>query len=615
MRRAAVTMRKTTPPNEADRRRELGRRFKATVEDLVELVRQCAHRGGALLVVHYDQEGGKRWRHGSLVKAFRPPPILIDRDGTRPGTGAITKVAPVRASSAPVPDSPRRYITRQKPDAAVFDLARNPDAPMSLEDYELAVREPTSSQLLQVFGVACEFGEEPVPPADPVQMVEVKPHIYLNLNYLLGLVLRLGTTVPTAPTPLPTALDTLTRHPQPRAVQAKWPPRKKRKWRLVGEVVGSFRGDTKQRTSGKRRMPKRPDYLDDPIANEFDVETVVILRFETWAACTPEWTWYPPPPDAPGIFPFLTVEENLMMDGASARKDLLETIFGNFPALKTRLCRRAGLLSDDEQQMLAVNVALMRFRLLPRSFEGPRVPEGEAWIKSWITAIAYKVTERWGGQRVRRSDRGLDVDDVAQAGWAGIDVGTNGVVRFTGGFIEVRKRVDPAKGTLKAFTGIAVCRGCYAYLRWQCTIKTVPKNLYDYRHYQESGMARRPVVLDEVRVKFLEDGSGETRSQHELVASPGGEGAPPPWKTEDAEALAKQVLRGRDLQIMLELLRLKQPKQIAHELGISRSRISEAKKRAVDLMRQAAPNNDLLRRFRVIKQEDDIYRRDMERDE
>lgn len=65
-------------------------------------------------------------------------------------------------------------------------------------------------------------------------------------------------------------------------------------------------------------------------------------------------------PQGRGLFPFLTVEENLKMgllvkgDGAEA----LEWIFALFPAIKERLRQRAGTLSGGEQQMVATARAM-----------------------------------------------------------------------------------------------------------------------------------------------------------------------------------------------------------------------------------------------------------------
>ncbi|HJQ98468.1 MAG TPA: ABC transporter ATP-binding protein, partial [Candidatus Polarisedimenticolaceae bacterium] len=75
-------------------------------------------------------------------------------------------------------------------------------------------------------------------------------------------------------------------------------------------------------------------------------------------------------PEGRGIFPNLTVDENLDL-GAFARKDTGEVgkdrtrVFELFPRLKERIKQRAGTLSGGEQQMLAIGRALLaRPRLL-----------------------------------------------------------------------------------------------------------------------------------------------------------------------------------------------------------------------------------------------------------
>jgi branched-chain amino acid transport system ATP-binding protein len=75
-------------------------------------------------------------------------------------------------------------------------------------------------------------------------------------------------------------------------------------------------------------------------------------------------------PEGRGVFPRLTVEENLAM-GAYCRGDRdgiavdLERVQGMFPRLRERRGQSAGTLSGGEQQMLAIARALMgRPRLL-----------------------------------------------------------------------------------------------------------------------------------------------------------------------------------------------------------------------------------------------------------
>ncbi len=75
-------------------------------------------------------------------------------------------------------------------------------------------------------------------------------------------------------------------------------------------------------------------------------------------------------PEGRGVFPRLTVEENLRM-GAYFRTDRdgieadLDQGYGRFPRLRERRSQKAGTLSGGEQQMLAIARALMsRPRLL-----------------------------------------------------------------------------------------------------------------------------------------------------------------------------------------------------------------------------------------------------------
>ncbi|UVJ46252.1 ABC transporter ATP-binding protein [Pseudomonas sp. LS1212] len=70
-------------------------------------------------------------------------------------------------------------------------------------------------------------------------------------------------------------------------------------------------------------------------------------------------------PEGRGIFPKLTVYENLEMgafsrtDGKNAIEVDIERMFGIFPRLKERAFQLAGTMSGGEQQMLAISRALM----------------------------------------------------------------------------------------------------------------------------------------------------------------------------------------------------------------------------------------------------------------
>lgn len=69
-------------------------------------------------------------------------------------------------------------------------------------------------------------------------------------------------------------------------------------------------------------------------------------------------------PEGRGIFPKLTVQENLEMGAFTVNdqkviKDRLELVFEMFPRLKERILQFGGTLSGGEQQMLAIGRGLM----------------------------------------------------------------------------------------------------------------------------------------------------------------------------------------------------------------------------------------------------------------
>jgi len=69
-------------------------------------------------------------------------------------------------------------------------------------------------------------------------------------------------------------------------------------------------------------------------------------------------------PEGRGLFPAMSVEENLMMGGdplddRSRTAANIERAFAMFPILKERRWQAAGTLSGGQQQMLAISVGLM----------------------------------------------------------------------------------------------------------------------------------------------------------------------------------------------------------------------------------------------------------------
>jgi len=72
-------------------------------------------------------------------------------------------------------------------------------------------------------------------------------------------------------------------------------------------------------------------------------------------------------PDGRGIFPSLTVRDNLQLQAAGRGKDAIDRAVETFPRLGERLAQVAGTLSGGEQQMLALARAYVqnpRFVLL-----------------------------------------------------------------------------------------------------------------------------------------------------------------------------------------------------------------------------------------------------------
>ena len=98
-------------------------------------------------------------------------------------------------------------------------------------------------------------------------------------------------------------------------------------------------------------------------------------------------------PQGRGIFPLLTVEENLCLGlKGSPPTDVLDDLFGRFPRLKERRAQAAGTLSGGEQQMLALARCLIMqpsLIMLDEPTEGI-MPRLVAQIRNEIAEIARR---------------------------------------------------------------------------------------------------------------------------------------------------------------------------------------------------------------------------------
>ena len=156
-------------------------------------------------------------------------------------------------------------------------------------------------------------------------------------------------------------------------------------------------------------------------------------------------------PEGRGIFPGMTVLENLDM-GAYSRRDRsgladdIDRVFGLFPHLAERRSQSGGTLSGGEQQMLAIGRALMarpRVLLLDEPSMG-LAPRLVAQIFDIITEINEQgvtilLVEQNAAQALKRADRAylLETGRIVR-GAAAADLLADDAVRaaYLGGDVE-----------------------------------------------------------------------------------------------------------------------------------------------------------------------------------
>jgi len=129
----------------------------------------------------------------------------------------------------------------------------------------------------------------------------------------------------------------------------------------AGEVVGILG----RNGSGKSTLMRVVIGLLPPMRGALDLGGQSLLGFPAHQIARLGVAYVP---QGRGIFPKLTVEENLLLGTRPAgdrRPRIPDEVFAYFPFLKTRLYQDGGTLSGGEQQMLALGRALCgRPRLL-----------------------------------------------------------------------------------------------------------------------------------------------------------------------------------------------------------------------------------------------------------
>jgi RNA polymerase sigma factor (sigma-70 family) len=503
------------PRKSCARRRELGLRFPITTKELRSLVRQD-NRGGALVL---RKEGvGLPWKHpkgGSFIGAdtsFFAYAKDVCRDG--PMRWILTFPLPTKFDP---PSPPAGVITEIEPwkiheDGWVL-VEMRPSAP--------------APRGVSIYGHR-PLGDHLVVMSLTRWMVEVEPYWFES------------------------------RWPEPDEPVA-YVIEEKDVERLGGRVLDGTA--TRHPPSPPKRIPgiaSRVNYCNSALGS--DPEVVESLHFEPWPMC---------------------LHHRALAAGIRGDGFVMFTR-GVYDFLVIR--RRPWFVywqpPWDHHHDLSVSVERVReFRARlaewMSSVGGPREEQHEGWI----VAIARKIARRWGVPPTRIISVGSKelvtancLNDLIQEGWIGL--------------IAAKQNYDSRTAPFKNYAAKFVAGAMWQFLRWNSSLLTVPKNYRDYQRYQESGAFPRIIHLDEEP-----ETEEEASSLHEIVGGGtshtryGPRGArsyyPPEVPAEPSlvqilmdaggiekvEALARRLLRGRELDVLLLRLRFK-VEQVASQLGI-----------------------------------------------